>query len=223
MSEFEAARHNMVESQVRPSGVTDQRVLAAMEAVAREKFVPERMRPIAYIGDDLRIMDASEDHPERYLMDPRALGKLAELASIQKTDLVLDVGPATGYSTALLAELADTVVALECDRELIETANAALQGLGVDNAVVIEGALADGSSKQGPFDVIFLNGSVPYVPGPLLEQLKEGGRLVGVVWDGPVGRARVYTNSHGRCDYRDAFEAGIHPLPGFEVAETFAF
>ena len=223
MSEFEAARHNMVESQVRSSGVTDHQVLAAMEVVAREKFVPESRRSIAYLGDDLRIKDASGDNPERYLMDPRALGKLGELAAVKKTDLVLEVGPATGYSTAFLAQLADTVVALECDPELVETANAALQGLGIDNAVVIEGPLAEGNSKQGPFDVIFLNGSVPFVPDSLLEQLKEGGRLVAVVTEKGVGKARLYTNSGGQIGYRHAFDARIHPLPGFEMAESFTF
>jgi len=223
MSEFEAARHNMVESQVKPSGVTDHRILAAMDAIAREKFVPEGKRSIAYIGDDLRIKEAGEGTPERYLMDPRTLGKLAELAALKATDLVLDVGPATGYSTALLAQLADTVVALECDPELVETANVALQGMGVDNAVVIEGALVDGNSKQGPFDVIFLNGSVPYVPDSLLAQLKEGGRLVAVVNESGVGKARLYTNSGGQGSYRNAFDAGIHLLPGFKMAESFTF
>lgn len=223
MSEFEAARQNMVESQVRTSGVTDVRVLDAMETIPREVFVPEARRSIAYLGDDLRIKDAADGELARYLMDPRAIGKLAELADVQSGDLVLDVGPGTGYSTALLASLADTVVALECDAALAEAANNTLQTLGIGNAAVIEGSLAEGNSKQGPFDVIFLNGAVPFVPDALLAQLKEGGRLVAIVQEGSVGKARVYTHVHGRTDFRNVFEAGVHPLPGFEVAEAFSF
>lgn len=223
MSELDAARKNMVESQVMTSGVTDDRILAAMSRVPRERFVPEEKRSIAYLDDDLCVKEASDGQPDRFLMAPRALAKLMELASLASSDLVLDIGPATGYSTALLAALTDTVVALECDSELAEKASATLLDLGVDNAAVIEGPLADGNAKQGPFDVIFLNGSVPFVPTGLLDQLKEGGRLVGVVAEGYVGKARVYVKSGAHTTYRNGFEAGIHPLPGFEVAETFTF
>ncbi len=205
------------------SGVTDERILGAMLKVPREKFVPEAKRSIAYVGDDLCVKEAMQETPDRFLMDPRVLAKLMELASLSSTDLVLDVGPATGYSTALLADLADTVVAIECDSDLAEKAGATLLDLGVDNAAVIEGALAEGNTKQGPFDVIFFNGSVPFVPNGLLEQLNEGGRLVAVVIEGNVGKARVYLKSGAHSTHRNGFEAGIHPLPGFEVAETFTF
>jgi protein-L-isoaspartate(D-aspartate) O-methyltransferase len=223
MSEFDAARHNMVESQVRTSGVTDTGVLEAMENIPREMFVPENRQSLAYLGDDLRIKDASEGQAARYLSDPRAIAKLAELADVKSDDLVLDVGPATGYSTALLAALADTVVALECDPDLVEASNGILQTLGVDNAAVIEGSLVEGNSKQGPFDVIFLNGSVSYVPAALLDQLKEGGRLVAIVQEGSVGKARLYTNNNGQIGFRSVFDAGVHSLPGFETENAFSF
>lgn len=205
------------------SGVTDDRILGVLGRVPRERFVPESKRSIAYLGDDLCVKEATADTPARFLIDPRVLAKLMELASLSSSDLVLDVGPATGYSTALLAELADTVVAIEADSELAEKAGATLLDLGVDNAAVIEGAHADGSAKQGPFDVIFLNGAVPFVPEGLLDQLKDGGRLVGVVMDGNVGKARVYVKSGANATHRNGFEAGVHALPGFDVAETFTF
>lgn len=223
MNELDAARKNMVESNVMASGVTDERILAAMNSVPREQFVPDAKRSIAYLGDDICVKEASDGNPGRFLMDPRVLGKLMELASLSSSDLVLDVGPATGYSTALLASLTDTVVALECDSDLAEKASAVLLDLGVDNAAVIEGDLAAGNIKQGPFDVIFLDGSVPCVPSELLDQLKEGGRLVGVVAEGNVGKARIYVKSGAQSTHRDGFEAGIRPLPGFDVAETFTF
>jgi protein-L-isoaspartate(D-aspartate) O-methyltransferase len=223
MNQLDAARKTMVESQVMTSGVTDQQILAAMESVPRERFVPDAKRTLAYLGDDLCVKEATTDTPDRFLMDPRVLAKLAELAALTPTDLVLDIGPATGYSTALLAQLADTVVAIECDSELAERASAILLDLGVDNAAVIEGPLADGNTKQGPFDVIFLNGSVPAVPEGLLDQLKDGGRLVAVVSEGNVGKARIYTRSGSHSAHRNSFDAGIHALPGFDVAKTFTF
>lgn len=223
MNQLDAARKTMVESQVMTSGVTDQQILAAMESVPRERFVPDAKRTLAYLGDDLCVKEATSDTPDRFLMDPRVLAKLAELAALTPTDLVLDIGPATGYSTALLAQLADTVVAIECDSDLAERASAILLDLGVDNAAVIEGPLADGNTKQGPFDVIFLNGAVPAVPDGLLEQLKDGGRLVAVVSEGNVGKARIYTRSGPHSAHRNSFDAGIHALPGFDVAKTFTF
>ncbi|MEQ9519011.1 MAG: protein-L-isoaspartate O-methyltransferase [Parvibaculum sp.] len=223
MSEFAVARQNMVESQVRASGVTDPRVIAAMQAVPREAFVPEARQTLAYLGEDLRVRDAEGGVAARYLMEPRTIAKLAELADVQAADLVLDIGPATGYSTAVFARLADTVVAVECDHDLAEFASKALQKLGADNAVVTEGALADGNAKQGPFDVIVLNGAVSEVPQSLLDQLKEGGRLVAVVRDGSAGKARLYTKFHGTIGQRDGFDAGTRLLPGFEKVATFSF
>ena len=223
MSEFAAARHNMVESQVRTSGVTNPRVIAAMQAVPREAFVPEARQTLAYLGEDLRVKDAEAATNARYLMEPRTLAKLAELADIQPGDLVLDVGPATGYSTAVFARLADTVVALESDPDLAERAGKTLQELGADNAVVTEGVLAEGNAKQGPFDVIVLNGAVPEVPQALLDQLKEGGRLVAVIRDGGAGKARLYSKVHGAVGQRDGFDAGTRFLPGFQKVEAFSF
>lgn len=223
MSEFAAARHNMVESQVRTSGVTDPRVIEAMLAVPREAFVPESRRTLAYLGEDLRVRDAEGDAAARYLIEPRTIAKMAELADIRSSDLVLDIGPATGYSTAVFARLADTVVAVECDASLVEFASDALQKLGADNAVVVEGVLAEGNAKQGPFDVIVLNGAVPEVPQALLDQLKEGGRLVAVVRGNGAGKARLYTKRNGVIGSRDGFDAGTQYLPGFQQAPAFSF
>lgn len=220
MTDFAAARLNMVESQVRVNAVTDERLIAAMAAVPRERFVPMSLQGIAYMDEDIRISDGKAP---RFLMEPRVFAKLAQLAAITADDLVLDVGCGTGYSTAVLSRLAGTVVGLECDDNLAAQAGATLSDLGVDNAVVVAGPLAEGHAKQAPYDVIFLNGMVSSVPEALQKQLRENGRLVAVTGDGVSGRARLYIRSGAGFSGRDAFDANIRFLPGFEPVESFVF
>lgn len=215
MTDFAAARINMVENQVRCNGVTDLGVIAAMSEVARERFTPPANQGIAYMDENLPIGNG------RYLLQPRAFAKLCQEAELSAADKVLDVGCATGYSSAILARVAGSVVALEQDPALAAAAASALSG--VANVTVVTGALRDGAPKQGPYNVIFLNGSVPVKPVGLFEQLAEGGRLVGVIGGGPVGHAHVFVRAHGSVSGRVVFDASAYPLPGFEVAESFVF
>ncbi|MEC9369541.1 MAG: protein-L-isoaspartate O-methyltransferase [Pseudomonadota bacterium] len=223
MGDFAIARTNMVESQIRPNGVTDRRIIDAMASLPREKFVPDNLRTLAYMDDDIPLAASAGGRPGRFLMAPMPLGRLIQLAGVQPGDLVLDVGCATGYSTAILARLAESVVGLECDAQLAESAGATLVELGVDNTAIVAGPLEAGYASEGPFDVILLGGSVPEVPGALLAQLKEGGRLVAVVASGANGRALVYTRIRSDLSHRAAFEAGACPLPGFERPAAFVF
>ena len=220
MTDFAAARHNMVESQVRVNSVTDERVIDAIAEIPRERFVPSSRQGIAYMDEDVKIADGT---PERFLMEPRVFAKLVQLAEIGPDDLVLDIGCGTGYSAAVLSRIAGTVVALECDETLAAQAGATLSDLSVDNAVVVAGPLPDGYAKQAPYDVIFINGMVSSVPESLREQLREDGRLVCVLGDGVSGRARLYVRSGGSFSGRDAFDANIRFLPGFEPVESFVF
>ena len=220
MTDFAAARLNMVESQVRVNAVTDERLIAAMAAVPRERFVPISRQGIAYMDEDIRISDGKAP---RFLMEPRVFAKLAQLAAITADELVLDIGCGTGYSTAVLSRLAGTVVALASDEDLAAQAGATLSDLGVDNAVVVAGALPDGYAKQAPYDVIFINGMVSSIPETLQSQLRENGRLVAVAGDGVSGRARLYMRAGDAFSGRDAFDANIRFLPGFEPVESFVF
>lgn len=220
MTDFAAARLNMVESQVRVNAVTDERLIAAMAAVPRERFVPLSRQGIAYMDEDIRISDGKTP---RFLMEPRVFAKLVQLAGVSADDLVLDVGCSTGYSTAVLSRLAGTAVGVECDENLAAQAGATLSDLGVDNAVIVAGPLAEGYVKQAPYDVIFMNGMVSSVPETLQKQLRENGRLVTVVGDGVSGRARLYIRSRTGFSGRDAFDANVRFLPGFEPVESFVF
>ncbi|MEN6543142.1 protein-L-isoaspartate O-methyltransferase [Parvibaculum sp.] len=221
MTDFAAARINMVENQVRCNAVTDARLIAAMSAVPREQFVPAERRGVAYMDEDVRLDEGQG--AGRYLMQPRAFAKLAQLADVQETDHVLDIGAGTGYSSAVLARLAKSVVALEVDEALAAAASANLAEAGASNVTVVTGGLGDGYAKAGPYDVIFLSGATPAAPENLLSQLKDGGRLVVVTGQGPAAHARIFIRAHGAVSSRVAFDAKVHALPGFEVAESFVF
>lgn len=223
MTAYDKARLNMVESQVRPNRVTDRRILTAMLEIPRELFVPASMRPLAYMDQDVPVRSAGREAPARYLMAPMPLAQLIQLADVGPEDLVLDVGCATGYSTAILARLGEAVVGLEQEPTLVEAAARALTDLGVDNAAIVTGDLAKGYAEEGPYDAILLGGAAAEVPEALLSQLKDGGRLVAIIADGGLGKATLFENVGGSISRRPMFDAGACPLPRFQKAPAFVF
>lgn len=220
MIDFAEMRRAMVDAQVRANDVTDLRIVASMLETPRERFVPPSLSSFAYIDDDLMVKEGT---PPRYLMEPMVLAKLLQAAEIGADDLVLDVGAATGYSTAVLARLAGQVVALEQDAELAAQGGALLTELGLLNAAFVQGPLAAGWPAEAPYDVILLNGAVEVTPEALLGQLKPGGRLLAVVGRGRAGRATVFTNTSGGIGSRIVFDAAVPVLPGFEARPSFIF
>jgi protein-L-isoaspartate(D-aspartate) O-methyltransferase len=223
MTEFLQQRINMVESQVRPSDVTDRRILRAMLELPREDFVPPPMRSLAYMDEAVQVAPRHNGVAARYLLPPRTLAKLVQLAEIEGSTQVLDVGPATGYSTALLAKLAARVVALEVDAGLCARLQENLTALRLANVRVVRGPLPAGAAEEGPFDAILLNGAVETMDPRLLDQLKEGGRMVGVMASGSFGRAHVWRRSGEGFDTRPDFDAAAPPIPGFARPAGFVF
>ena len=217
MLDFAAARHHMVESQLRTNKVTDEGLIAAMSELPRELFVPPALRGIAYVDEDVPLRDG------RYLMEPMVLARLIQLAEIRPSDVVLNVGCANGYSTAVLARLCTTVVAVEEVPALAEEATKRLGELGVDNAVIVEGPLASGCPEQAPYDVILINGAVERIPDELAGQLGEGGRMVAVVERDGVGKGTLFRRQHGHLGRLEVFDAATPLLPGFEAAKGFVF
>jgi protein-L-isoaspartate(D-aspartate) O-methyltransferase len=223
MIDFAAARRIMVDSQVRTSDVTDLRLIAAMLAVPRERFLPAEQADLAYLDFDVPASVAQAGVPARRLLKPMVLAKLLQAAEIADGDHVLDVGCATGYSSAVLARLAHAVVALEQDTALAEVARDNLRALGTSRVRLVTGPLADGWPPEAPYDVIVLNGASEVVPKTLLRQLKPGGRLVGVLGRGPAGKATLYRSIGGECGGRPIFDAAAPLLPGFAAAPAFVF
>jgi protein-L-isoaspartate(D-aspartate) O-methyltransferase len=215
MTDFTARRTMMVDTQVRPSDVTKFPIIDAMLRVPREAFVPARMREVAYLGENLDL------GASRVVLAPRTLAKMLDALDIEGDDLVLDIGPAHGYSAAVIARLAEAVVGVEDDPALVEEAQRALGDAGADNVVMVEGALSAGAPDHGPYDVILVEGAVEHLPDAITGQLKEGGRIACLFSEEALGVIRIGYKIDGRMNWRDAFNAGAPVLPGFERHAAF--
>ena len=223
VTDFAAARENMVNSQVRPTDVTDYAIIDAMLDIPRERFVPSSRRFAAYIDEDLDVSGAADDANPRYLIEPSPFAKLVQLAAISPDETVLDIACNTGYSTAVIARLCSSVIGIEEDPGLVGFATEALLDLGVDNAVVVESSLAEGYAKEAPYDAIVIQGAVDRVPEAILDQLRDGGRLVAVVGRGQAGRARLFVKEDGIVSSRPVFNAAIPALESFASNPGFVF
>jgi protein-L-isoaspartate(D-aspartate) O-methyltransferase len=188
-----------------------------MLTVPRERFLPAAKRAFAYADVPVEVS------PQRFMLDPRVFAKLIQLADIKANDRVLDVGCTTGYSSAVLALIAKTVVALEQDADLVRVASEVLPGAGATNVTVVQGGLVEGDKGHAPFDVIVINGAVESVPDELFAQLAEGGRLVTVIQQKAVGRATLFVKENSRIGSRPDFDAGVPLLAGFRKAVGFVF
>jgi protein-L-isoaspartate(D-aspartate) O-methyltransferase len=218
MTDYAAARLNMVESQLRPNKVMDLGVLHAFLNLPRESFVPDSLRGVAYVDEDVPLGRG------RYLMEPMVLARLLQLASIKPADTVLEIGSGTGYGTAVLSRLADTVTGIEDDADMARSAEATLRRLAITNATVVAAPLADGHAALAPYDVIVFGGAVERIPPRALEQLAEGGRLVTVLTPpGEPGRAVLMTRIGDAFSRRVEFDASTPLLPGLQVEPGFAF
>ena len=215
--DFEVAREAMVECQFLPGGVRDNKLCRVLKNIPREAYVPEKYKSLAYMDKNIPLKSGRE------ILNPLVLSMLVELASIEPDDLVLDIGCGLGYSTAVLAALAGTVVALESDPAFVESANTVLQNQNIDNAVVVEGNHAEGQPKQGPFNVIFIGGMVDEVPHSLLEQLEENGRLVCVSTYDNASRGIIISRHGDSFSVNAALDVTAPKMLGFEKEEQFSF
>ena len=206
----------MVDTQVRPSDVTKFPIIDAMLSVPREAFVPSTMREAAYVGENLDIGGG------RVLLEPRTLAKMLDVLDIKPTEVILDIAPGLGYSTAVLAHMAEFVIGVEDDESRAEEAQSILSEQGIDNAAIIAGALTEGAAKSGPYDVIILQGAVEVLPDSLLAQLKDGGRIVSIFAEGDLGVVRIGYKMEQRINWRMAFNAGAPVLTGFAKKAEFA-
>ena len=217
MADFAARRRIMVDTQVRPSDVTSFPIIDAMLKIPREAYVPDAARELAYLGGPIPLGDG------RQLMEPRSIAKMLEALDVTPDEMVLEIGPGLGYTTALLAYLAEAVVAVEENETLAREAEATLLAQSVDNAAVLTAPLAEGSPKNGPYDAIIIFAGVEEVPVTLTDQLKEGGRIMAVFMSGPLGEVRLGRKLQGDVSWRVEFNATAPILPGFARAPSFEF
>ena len=215
MSDFAQRRVTMVDTQVRPADVTKFPIIDAMLSVPREDFVPAASRETAYMDESIDLGG------NRVILAPRTLAKFLETLDIQPDELVLDLGAGLGYSAAVVARLAEAVVALEDDAGRAGDAEMALAAAGADNVAVMTGALTEGAPRHGPYDAILVEGAVEHLPVSLTDQLKDGGRIGCLFAEGTLGVARIGYKIDGGMTWRFAFNAGAPVLPGFEARRAF--
>lgn len=217
MMTSEMQRITMLDGQILPNKVTNPRVISAIANTPRELFVPKSLRAIAYIDEDIEVAEG------RYLMEPMVFARLIEAAEIESDDLVLEIGSNYGYGTAVIAQLASAVVGVENDADMVAHANATLLKQEIGNTAIVEGEMTAGLEKEAPYDVIFIHGCVGEIPQALIDQLAEGGRMVGVrVHDG-LGRGFLGVKSGGVFGVEDFMDANVPALPGFEKKRKFEF
>lgn len=216
MTDYAKRRTMMVDTQVRPSDVTKFPIIDAMLTVQREEFVPASLREMAYVGENIDLGQG------RTLLEPRTFAKIVDGLDIQPHHVALDLGCGMGYSTAVLAHLCDFVVAIEDDAERAADAQTLLSEHGVDNAAVMEGPLAQGAPKSGPYDIIVIEGAVEQVPETLLDQLRDGGRIGCIFAEGTLGVVRIGHKIDGAVNWRFAFNASAPTLEAFRKAAAFS-
>lgn len=216
MTDFAARRRMMVDTQVRPSDVTEFPIIDAMLSVPREAFVPSDRIEAAYAGDHVDLGEG------RVLLDPRCFAKMLEAVDLSKSDLVLDVGTGLGYSSAIIAHIAEAVVAVEENTDMADEAQSILSEQHADNVVVHEGPLTEGAAEHGPYNVIIVEGGIEVLHDALSEQLREGGRIVCLFMENALGTVRVGHKLDGRISWRYAFNASAPVLRGFARAAEFA-
>ena len=213
--DFSTARKNMIECQIRPNRVVDEALLASIAEAPRELFLPEALRPVAYVDEDLRLSAG------RSLMEPAVLARLLQELALTQGDAVLDIASGTGYAAAVMARLAGSVFALESDPDLQGRAAELFGDLALDNIVPVEADLAAGCPDHAPFNAILIEGAVDAVPAAILEQLADGGRLVTVVMENGVGRATLFRRDGDHLSRRVLFDAHTPGLKEFRNPPGF--
>ncbi|WP_425043525.1 protein-L-isoaspartate O-methyltransferase family protein [Primorskyibacter sp. S87] len=216
MTDFAERRRMMVDTQVRPSDVTKFPIIDAMLTVPRERFVPDGQREAAYVGENVELSEG------RVVLEPRTLAKMLDALNVSNSELVMDIGCAYGYSSAVVARMAQAVVAVEEDETLAAEAQDLLSEAGADNVILHTGPLSEGAEEHGPYDVIIVQGGVGTVPDQILAQLKDGGRIACLFVEDALGTVRIGYKSAGVVSWRFEFNAGAPVLPGFEQVMAFA-
>ena len=217
MMDYTAAREAMVDCQIRPNDVTKYPIIAAFLSVPREHYVPREKAAIAYVGSNLPLGS------NRVLLEPRTMAKMLDALDLTQDDLVLDIASASGYSSAIIAQMAQAVVGLESDAQLIEQSSQTIIDQEIYNAIIIKGAVENGAQKHGPYDAMIVQGGIEQFPDTLHQQLKDGGRVVAIFQNGPLGQCRIGIKSNGQITWRNLFDASAPLLPEFAKKPEFCF
>lgn len=223
MGDFQQTRRQMVDCQIRPNDITDLDIIDAFSTLPREEFVPQSKKEIAYIDKDLMIADSDAPGEARFLMQATPFAKMVAAAAIKPSDLVLCVACGCGYGAAIIAKLADSVVAIDDNQDLVDWASETANELGIDNLAIIHGNLDKGCPSEAPFDVILIEGAIEGQPDSLFGQLREGGRLVVVRGEGLSSEICVYLKRGDDISVIKSGNVSVPQLTVFSEREEFIF
>ena len=216
---FEALRKAMVDSQIRPNKVIDDRVIAAFMNVPRERFVSKNMQNLAYIDEDIHLSGG------RFIVEAMVMARIIQTLALDDTQSVMLIGAGTGYTAALLSSLAASVIAIETRAQMVEKAQQAVAGLDIGNVAVIKARLQDGYASEAPYDAIIIEGAVEHMPQSLLDQLADGGRLA-AIWrpDGTqAGEACIWHKTGDAVSRTPLFTEQVPVLDEFRAKPKFSF
>ncbi len=216
MSDYATRRRMMVDTQVRPADVTKFPIIDAMLEIPREAFVPRDRAEAAYVSENIDIGSG------RVVLEPRTFAKMLDGLDVTNDDLVLDIGAGLGYSSAVIARIAEAVVAVEDDAFRVKEAQGLLSDHHADNVILHKGPLTEGAPEHGPYDVIIIEGAVQQVPQTLIDQLKDGGRIACLFMENALGVVRIGYRIDGSLSWRYSFNASAPVLAGFEKETAFA-
>ncbi|MFZ7094043.1 protein-L-isoaspartate O-methyltransferase family protein [Primorskyibacter sp. 2E233] len=216
MADFATRRRMMVDTQVRPSDVTEFPIIDAMLNIPREVFVPRERIEAAYADTHVELGAG------RVVLEPRVFGKMLDALNLSNSDFVLDLGAGLGYSSAVIARIAEAVVAVEDDEDRAAEAQALLTEHHADNVILHVGPLEQGAAEHGPYDAIIVEGGVETLPEGLTDQLKDGGRIAVIFMENALGTVRIGHKVDGAVNWRFAFNGTAPVLPGFEKKAAFA-
>ncbi|MDD7973321.1 protein-L-isoaspartate O-methyltransferase family protein [Roseinatronobacter alkalisoli] len=217
MPDYATRRVMMVDTQVRPSDVTKFPIIDAMLRIPREEFVPDALRETAYVGENITVGD------NRVILDPRTLAKMLDALDVTQNELVLDIGCGAGYSAAVLARMAQAVVAVEEDDSLASDAESILPRVGAEAVIIHKGPLTEGAAAHAPYDAMIVQGGISEFPETLTDQLREDGRVIALFMEGALGVVRLGVRQGAQISWRDVFNAAAPVLPGFEKQKAFTF
>lgn len=216
MPDYAQRRTFMVDTQIRPADVTKFPIIDAMLSVPREVYTPRDKREAAYVGENIEFA------PGRVMLEPRTLAKMLDGLAISGGELVLDIGAGYGYSAAVIARMAEAVVAVEDDADRVAEAQGALSDHGADGVIMQQAALDAGAPEHGPYDVIVIEGGIERLPEAIADQLKDGGRIAALFMEGALGTVRLGYKQNGEISWRFAFNASAPVLPGYQNLREFA-
>ena len=208
---------NMVEGQIKPIGGMQKNILEAFSSINRDDFVPKHLKDNSFSERNLFL------ERDRFILKANLTAKIISALNISNEENVLIIGSSTGYSSAIISRLAETVISIEEDKELLDFSEDVIKNIGIDNIVFINNKMIEGCSDQEPFNAIIIEGAVDEVPPKILNQLEHNGRLIAMINDNGISNVIEYQKKNNTFTERFLFSCSAPKLKSFDKRKSFSF